>query len=194
MSGDAFLRFATEVASDKKNYDKKNGRHSLSICTKNNTDNIENLTLTQDEWTASGITNAEAAEAEFGTDSESARSLMEKAIYCFRQASNDGFEAKARAQASSFDFRSALFAIDRLGSTGTHFSKDGEDDRTSISELEKTGAELMEKLLKENLLAEARVMGREMSKMLLNQYPSSPFFERFVMRHLPGKEDFKDAN
>lgn len=49
MSGDAFLRFMTEVVSDKKNYDKKNGRRSLSICTKNNTENIENLTLTQDE-------------------------------------------------------------------------------------------------------------------------------------------------
>jgi hypothetical protein len=146
------------------------------------------------KWTASGITNAEAAEADFGTDSEIARSLMEKAIYCFKQAGNDGFEAKARVQASSFEYRSAFFTIDRLGSIGTNFSKDGEDDRTSISELEKTGAKLMEKLLKENLLAEARVLGREVSKMLLNQYPSSPFFERFVMRHLPRREDFKDAS
>jgi hypothetical protein len=49
LSGDAFLRFMTETTSVKKDDDKKNSNNSLSIATKNNVENMENLTMTPDE-------------------------------------------------------------------------------------------------------------------------------------------------
>ena len=49
MAGDAFLRFMTDTASVKKDYDKESSSNSMAIATKNNINNIENLTMTQDE-------------------------------------------------------------------------------------------------------------------------------------------------
>lgn len=137
---------------------------------------------------ASGITNAEAAEAEFSNDSKDAHSLMEKAIYCFKQADIDVFEEKARIHVESFKFRNNLFNADRIGSPGT---LEYDDTRLSV---EKAGAELLEKLLKENLLAEARALGREMAKIVIRQYPTSPYLERYVVRQLPGGGGFKETN
>ena len=49
LSGDAFLRFMTNTTSIQTNYVKKNSNDSLSIATKNNIENIDNLTMTKDE-------------------------------------------------------------------------------------------------------------------------------------------------
>jgi len=102
ISGDAFVRFLTTKTV-------KNVFDTQAIATLNKIGDIENMTLTQDEWLASGITNAEAAEAEVTSDFEHAKSLMEKAIYCFGQANNDGFTQKAKIQLKSFEFRLKLF-------------------------------------------------------------------------------------
>ena len=69
-------------------------------------------------------------------------SLMEKAIYCFKQADNKDFEEKAKTQGKSFEFRCKLFVANRVGGDGA-----------SLSWAEKEAAEHMENLLKENLLA-----------------------------------------
>lgn len=106
---------------------------------------------------------------------------MEKAIYCFKQAGNEEFEAKASIQAKSFEFRQKLFEADQLGATGA-----------SLSWAEKEGAEQMENLLKENLLVEARGLGRDMRKMLQEKYKLSPYLERYVVQQLPGGGGYKD--
>ena len=137
---------------------------------------------------ASGIANAEAAEAEFSNDSEDARSLMEKAIYCFKQADIDVFEEKARIHVASFQLRNSLFYADRPGNPETF-----EYEKTRL-QVEKAGAELMEKLLKENLLTEARALGKEMAKLMARQYLMSPYLETHVVQQLPGGESFKEKN
>ena len=125
------------------------------------------------QWLASGITNAEAAEAEVSGDNIHAQSLMEKAIYCFKQASNDSFGKKAEIQLASFKLRLKIFSIGRSGTS---------TDAESSSDIEKEAVELFVKLLKENLVLEAAGMGRDMGKILQKTYPSSAFLEKQILR------------
>lgn len=125
------------------------------------------------QWLASGITNAEAAEAEVSGDNIHAQSLMEKAIYCFKQASNDSFGKKAEIQLASFKLRLKIFNVGRSGTSA---------DAESSSDIEKEAVELFVKLLKENLVLEAAGMGRDMGKILQKTYPSSAFLEKQILR------------
>ena len=125
------------------------------------------------QWLASGITNAEAAEAEVSGDNIHAQSLMEKAIYCFRQASNDSFGKKAEIQLASFKLRLKILNVGRSGTSV---------DAESSSDIEKEAVELFVKLLKENLVLEAAGMGRDMGKILQKTYPSSAFLEKQILR------------
>jgi len=174
-AGDAFLRFMTNTKSVKRN---TNNISTLSIATRNNIEDIENMTMTQDEWLASGITNAEAADAEITSDNEHARSLIEKAIYCFQQADNELFAKKAKIQLASFEIRRNIFDAGGFG------GKQSSLDSYKISSIEKEAARLSEKLLKENLLLEAKGLGRDVQKVLQKSSPSSVFLERDVLRHL----------
>ena len=122
------------------------------------------------------MTNAEAAEVEFGSDYKNAHALMEKAIYCFKQAENEEYEEKARIQSKSFEFRRKLFDADRLGTFGSVSPQDYEN--------EKEGAKILENLLKKNLLFEAKSLGKDMAKILDKLYPSSPFLDRYVLQEL----------
>ena len=88
------------------------------------------------QWLASGITNAEAAEAEVSGDNIHAQSLMEKAIYCFKQASNDSFGKKAEIQLASFKLRLKIFSIGRSGTSA---------DAEPSSDIEKEAVELFVK-------------------------------------------------
>ena len=125
------------------------------------------------QWLASGITNAEAAEAEVSGDNIHAQSLMEKAIYCFKQASNDSFGKKAEIQLASFKLRLKIFNVGRSETSA---------DAESSSDIEKEAVELFVKLLKENLVLEAAGMGRDMGKILQKTYPSSAFLEKQILR------------
>lgn len=130
------------------------------------------------QWLASGITNAEAADAEITSDNEHARSLIEKAIYCFQQADNELFAKKAKIQLASFQIRHNIFDAGGFG------GKQPSLDSNRISSIEKEAAKLSEKLLKENLLLEAKGLGRDVQKILQKSSPSSVFLERDVLRHL----------
>mmetsp|Transcript_20526 Transcript_20526/g.42887 ORF Transcript_20526/g.42887 Transcript_20526/m.42887 type:complete len:129 (+) Transcript_20526:503-889(+) len=125
------------------------------------------------QWLASGITNAEAAETETSNYNENAVFLMEKAIYCFKQADNYAFAKKAKAQAESIRFRLDLFRGDKSN---------------PARELTLLASERMEGLLEENLLLEASELGRDVAKILSDAYTSSPFFERYILRYLPRGE------
>ena len=122
------------------------------------------------------MTNAEAAEVEFSSDYKNAHALMEKAIYCFKQAESEEYEEKARIQSESFEFRRKLFEADRLGTFGGVSPQDYEN--------EKEGAKILENLLKKNLLFEAKSLSKDMAKILDKLYPSSPFLDRYVLQEL----------
>ena len=82
------------------------------------------------------MTNAEAAEVEFSSDYKNAHALMEKAIYCFKQAESEEYEEKARIQSESFEFRRKLFDADRLGTSRGVSPQDYENEKeaTKVSE------------------------------------------------------------
>jgi len=130
------------------------------------------------QWLASGIVNAEAAEAEIRSYNENALALMNKALYCFKQASNEPFTKKAKIQLDSFNLRLKLFNAPRAGT----FS----DDK-SRTKVEKEAVELFEKLLKENLLNEAIGLGNDMNTILESIYPSSAFLDGKILKDLKQK-------
>lgn len=124
---------------------------------------------------ASGITNAEAAESEVSGDNTHAQSLMEKAIYCFKQASNESFARKSEIQLASFKLRLKIF---NAGMTGASL------DVESRSGMEKKAIELVVKLLKENLVLEAASLGRDIESIVQKTYPSSPFLDKQILRYI----------
>jgi len=162
LAGAAFVKATTRGGQD-------------AIATKNKIGDIVNMTLTQDEWLASGITNAEAAESEVSGDNTHAQSLMEKAIYCFKQASNDSFTKKSEIQLASFKLRLKIF---NAGMSGASL------DVESRSDMEKKAVELLVKLLKENLVLEAAGLGRDIESIVQKTYPSSPFLDKQILRYI----------
>lgn len=159
ISGDAFVKVATIV--------RNNGERPIATTQKNMT--IDNMVLPQDEWASTGITNAEAAEAEMATNSSHAVSLMEKAIYCFKHANNDLLLNKAKIQLDSFKLRSKIFNSDHIVSN-------------SISDFQKEAIPIFVKLLEENLVLEAKDLGRDLQTILDDQLTS--FLDKQVLQNL----------
>jgi hypothetical protein len=172
ISGDAFVRWMTTTSLQQPD----GQQPTRAIATLNNITDIENMTLTQDEWLASGVSNAEAAEAEGGNDESSAKSLLEKAIYCFEQAKHDDFAKKAKLQLVSFSFRCEVIR-DRNSDKGAAHRQ----------ETEQEGVQIMAKLLRENLLLEARGLGKYLQMTTKTIYSSSNFLQRFLVQMLPGE-------
>ena len=139
------------------------------------------------QWLASGITNAEAAEAVFGSDHGHACSLMEKAIYCFQQADKESFARKASSQLASFELRNEIATSRSFGS-----NPDSSLAASKLSEIEKNAALVSEKLLKENLLSEAIRLGRDVQHTILQRmYLSSTFFERYILQQLEVEKEVR---
>lgn len=176
ISGDAFVRWMTTTSLKQ-----PDGQQPIrAIATLNNIADIENMMMTEDEWLASGISNAEAAEAEEGNDESSAKSLLEKAIYCFEQAKHDDFANKAKLQLVSFCFRCEIRSDRRTG-----FDQDTEIEGARIMEIE--GARIMAKLLQGNLLLEARGLGKDLQIITKTIYSSSNFLQHLLVQDLPGE-------
>eukprot|EP00934_Nitzschia_sp_Nitz4_P003879 Nitzschia sp. Nitz4//scaffold167_size49223//10984//18384//NITZ4_007032-RA/size49223-processed-gene-0.31-mRNA-1//-1//CDS//3329538266//3869//frame0 len=138
VSGDAFVRWSTTSTV-----------RPTTLATKQNVDDVEAMAMTQDEWTASGLSNAEMAElhAENHEWTE-ALSMLDKARFCFEQGKDADYARKVRVYRQSLLFRQGL--------------EEGEDLRelatTNMTELEVRGAQWMERLLEENLVMESRYL------------------------------------
>jgi hypothetical protein len=175
ISGDAFVRWMTTTTLKTPD----GSSSTRAIATLNNITDIDNMTMTQDEWLASGISNAEAADAEESNNESSAKSLLEKAIYCFEQAEHEDFSNKAKAQLESFTFRCKVLTDRRTGTS---------EDTTYRKDTEAEGAEIMAKLIQESLLLEARGLGKDLQFLTKEIYSSSDFMQKFVIQKLPGEE------
>ena len=127
--------------------------------------------MTKDEWSSSGLENAEAAEYEAANNFALAESLFEKAIYCFQNAENEEFVRKAQAHQTSIQFKSNL--------------PPSPSTETSVGEgfhsLEIEASKVVESLLKENLLAEAKNLISKISPY------TSPFVQKRLERNFISK-------
>ena len=129
IAGDAFVRWLTTTSV-----------RSTALGTRQNVDDVETMAMTQDEWIASGLENAELAE-ERESELDESLSLMEKAVFCFEQGKDQALAQKSRTHRKSLLFQREL----QQGGSATGDAR-----------LESRSAEILEQLLAENLLLEAR--------------------------------------
>jgi hypothetical protein len=130
IAGDAFVRWSTTSSI----------RPEI-LATRQNVDDIETMTLTQDEWIASGLESAEIAESHAAMNLEESISMFEKALFCFEQGKDGDLARKVRAHRASLLFRQGLY-------DGSIPWCDGKAEFSS--------ALLVEQLASENLLLEIR--------------------------------------
>ncbi|KAL7550282.1 hypothetical protein ACHAWF_013521 [Thalassiosira exigua] len=91
IASDATVRWLTTTTTKKREVRSTD----VALATPINISNLESMSMTFDEWISSGIDNAEMAEAS-DIDLESARSLIDRSVYCFEQSENAGLSAMAR--------------------------------------------------------------------------------------------------
>mmetsp|Transcript_14447 Transcript_14447/g.40206 ORF Transcript_14447/g.40206 Transcript_14447/m.40206 type:complete len:2450 (-) Transcript_14447:2893-10242(-) len=132
-SGDAFVRWLTTTSIRPK-----------TLATRQSVDDVEKMVLTQDEWVASGLDNAELAESTQETNLEESLSLMEKARFCFQHGKEEKLSRRARTHRAALIFRRDLVLREMNGGT-----------KPVIGTVEFQVARLMDKLLSEDLRLEA---------------------------------------
>ena len=119
----------------------KDRANSEALATINNVRDLESMTMTNDEFCVVGIDNAELAGSS-EVELEQALSYLDRAIYCFREAQSSELVTKAQAQCRSVRLREKLIQID--SSTTMH----------GMETIEREAAQVLELLLRENLLLE----------------------------------------
>mmetsp|Transcript_31447 Transcript_31447/g.75881 ORF Transcript_31447/g.75881 Transcript_31447/m.75881 type:complete len:2497 (-) Transcript_31447:208-7698(-) len=157
VAGDAFVRWITTTSMARNKH--KNGAASQSVAatplvplaSRNKVDDVESMTMTRDEWLSAGMDNAEAAEVE--EDLLAAESLWDKAIYCFREAQDHDLARKARTHRASVRFQMKLPVLKGGDKKGKPV---GEDVESEYRLLEVEGASVVESLLCEGLIEEAK--------------------------------------
>ena len=138
VAGDAMVRWLTTTTIPKRNIE----HNPDTLATKRNIANLESITMTSDEWIASGIDNAEMAQTE-EIEFMHALSLLDRSVYCFEQAQVVDLAAKARAHRQSVQLRYDVTTMPAPYDNGM---------------LESKVAQLFDILLAENLLEEAKYL------------------------------------
>jgi len=110
------------------------------LATVNKVDDLKSMEMTNDQFCVLGIDNAELASSS-EIEYEEALAFLKRSEYCFDKASNSELLTKTKTQLESMNLRSDL-------TSGMNFAGDIGGD------LEEKAAEVIEKLLKENLLLE----------------------------------------
>jgi hypothetical protein len=138
IAGDAFVRWLTTT---KKASDPNTRKEALAV--KSSVYDVEKMVRTPDEWRSAGLDNAVMAES--SEDLSKSESWLEKATYCFDQVGDAALASKARSHRSSIRFR---LNLDRIICS--------DEETVDVAQTELGAALLMEELLAEQLLLEAR--------------------------------------
>jgi len=152
-SGDAFVRWLTTAPNSKEG----------PLGLKGSVDKVEKMTMTPDEWALTGFENAVVAE-ESTDDLAKMLTFLEKAKYCFDQIGEKEFSGKVEAHKASIRFR--------LSIENNAVQDEVEDD------VEMRAARLMENLLSEMLLLEARHLWEAVAPLL------PAYAKEYLQRHL----------
>jgi len=155
-AGDATMRWLTT----------KNP-NSGAYATRNNIDDIEGMSMTADEFVSDGINNAELAQS--SVDLDQAQLLLERAIWCFEQASNDELAAKGRIHCSCVQFRVELLPP---------YDEKSETDRAVM---ESRAAKMMASLIKEGFYFEVLNLYTAIAP-LLSTYTRDELERRFIRK------------
>ena len=121
------------------------------LATVNKVDNLKSMEMTNDQFCVLGIDNAELASSS-EIEYEEALAFLKRSEYCFDKASNSELLTKTKTQLESMNLRSEL----STGHWDRRAVRSGDQDLEGDigGEMEEKAAEVIEKLLKENLLLE----------------------------------------
>lgn len=131
IAGDAAVRWLTTAMH------KKEEANSEPLATINDMMDIKSMALTNDEFCIVGIDNAEVAGSS-DIELEQAMSYLDRAVFCFEKAQSSELASKAYAHSRSVQLRL------KIASAPADYCKHIEGD----------AAQVIEKLLKVNLLSE----------------------------------------
>lgn len=137
LSGDAAVRWLTTTSiSTDTSLDQK----SLATINKN-VDDIEGMTMTNDEFCIVGIDNAELAETSTELPLDTMLNYLERSIYCFQKAQRPELVTKAKVHANSLKLKDRLL-----------HARDLTDNMETI---ETEVSQTISSLLRENLVPES---------------------------------------
>eukprot|EP00980_Cylindrotheca_fusiformis_P000142 scaffold24_cov128-Cylindrotheca_fusiformis.AAC.15 len=149
-AGSAFVRWLTTTTTARNKKTTEVGTESGKLASKVKIIDLENKVMTKDEALKSGLDMAVAAEARGRSDLTASIEDLNQAVYYFELAQEEGYRAKARVHLESIGLKSNLPPIPRTRVQETE-TLEGE-----FEELETGAARIVERLLKESLLQEAR--------------------------------------
>jgi len=138
ISGDAAVRWLT---SPRTMTDRAN--NSEALATINNVNDLEAMSMTNDEFCVVGIDNAELAESSAEIPHDVILNYLDRAMYCFQKAQNHELAVKAQLHSQSIRLRDRL--VDTKGIMQT----------CDMEQMEKESSQTISLLLKENLFAES---------------------------------------
>lgn len=150
MAGNAFVRWLTTTSTARNKKSSNEASEKGRLATKNKVVDIESQVMTRDEALKSGMKMAAAAEARGRSDLSASREDLNQAIYYFDLADDKAYEKKALLHLESLELKSNLPPIPTRS--------DLEDEALAVEYqvVEADGARIVERLMKESLLLEAR--------------------------------------
>jgi hypothetical protein len=150
VAGNAFVRWLTTTSTARNKKSREDGSEKGKLATKNKVVDVENQVMTKDEALKSGMQMAAAAEARGRNDPSASKEDMDQAIYYFELADDMRYEKKAKVHQESIGLKSNLPPMP---------SRSEQKDVTlnhEFKDIEAEAARIVEKLVKEGLLLEAR--------------------------------------
>ena len=134
ISSDAGTAAVRWLTTKKKDHADGDGE---ALATKNDVTELESMSMTNDEFQIMGIENAEQAESS-SIELIQAMEYLRNAVYCFDMADSPRLKVKAEAHLKSLELRSKVIST-------------SDDDYETV---ENEAAEVVEQLLREDLLSE----------------------------------------
>lgn len=153
VSGDAAVRWLTTTSTTT---DRANT--SGALATINDVNDLEAMSMTNDEFCVVGIDNAELAESSSEVSHEVVLNYLDRSIHCFLKAQNPELVAKAKVHSQSVRLR------DRLAHTTYTTTAGGMEEE--MEELEKEAAQIITSLLRENLFIESENLLNSISSLV----------------------------
>jgi len=143
-SGDAAVRWLTTTSTSTT---MERANNSTALATISDVNDLEAMSMTNDEFCVVGIDNAELAESSIDLPQDAIQNYLDRAIYCFLKAQSPELVAKAQVHSQSIRMR------DRLAHTNYLMAKG--DLEQDIEQLEKEAAQIISSLFRENLFVES---------------------------------------
>mmetsp|Transcript_22885 Transcript_22885/g.26032 ORF Transcript_22885/g.26032 Transcript_22885/m.26032 type:complete len:228 (-) Transcript_22885:33-716(-) len=173
-AGDAFKRWSTTQTVNAWN-------RTQTLVVQQSIHDVEAMTRTKDEWKSAGLDNAIMAE-QAGVEPMEADAWLEKALYCFSKGGDEKLARKARTHRKSVEIQISLTKMKTRG---------GEMSDEESIHLELRSARIIEQLLCEKLIMEARRLTIAMLPIMMRFY-SEHQVKSYLLDRFPCEEELDE--